>query len=119
MVDNKNNYVVERYYNDKGEVGVIYSPGHGAGWSTWSDEEIREFMIFDKTLVKLVLENDLETVRSLVDNRADIMDVHAYTDADKLEVVFFSKGNTIHISECHGYESVCEVDIQENTYKLI
>ena len=32
--------MVEKYYNENGELGVLYSPGFGAGWSTWSNEEL-------------------------------------------------------------------------------
>lgn len=49
--------MVEKYYNDKGEVAVLYSPGYGAGWSTWCSDECKEFMLFDKKLVEFVLED--------------------------------------------------------------
>ena len=28
---------VELYVNEMDEVGVLYSPGFGAGWSTWNE----------------------------------------------------------------------------------
>ena len=27
--------MVEKYYNENGELGVLISPGFGAGWSSW------------------------------------------------------------------------------------
>lgn len=46
---------VERYTNEKGEVGVLISAGYGAGWSTWAGQGEREFMLFDRGLVELAL----------------------------------------------------------------
>ena len=39
--------MVEKYYNENGELGVLYSPGFGAGWSTWHNEELA----YDKSTV--------------------------------------------------------------------
>lgn len=36
-----------------GMVAVLYSPGFGAGWSTWQHEDgIGEFVMFDRKLVE-------------------------------------------------------------------
>ena len=36
-----------------GNVAVLYSPGYGAGWSTWQhDEGVAEFLLFDRRLVE-------------------------------------------------------------------
>lgn len=32
---------------------VIYSPGFGAGWSTWNDEEKRNFLALDPVLAEM------------------------------------------------------------------
>ena len=31
--------MVEKYYNENGELGVLISPGFGAGWSSWNCDE--------------------------------------------------------------------------------
>ena len=49
---------VERYINEDGKVGVLISGGFGAGWSTWADNKDREFLLFDRGLVKLALERE-------------------------------------------------------------
>lgn len=48
---------VEKYENDKGQIGVIVSGGYGAGWSTWERTNIitSEFLCMDKTLVEMAL----------------------------------------------------------------
>ena len=40
--------MVEKYYNENRELGVLISPGFGAGWSSWSCDEIA----FDKRVVE-------------------------------------------------------------------
>lgn len=37
-----------------GMVAVLYSPGFGAGWSTWADYDIRELVLFDPIVVEWV-----------------------------------------------------------------
>jgi hypothetical protein len=37
-----------------GKVAVLYSPGFGAGWSTWNNDKYREFLLHDEKLVELV-----------------------------------------------------------------
>ena len=44
--------VIEKYYNENDELGVLISVGFGAGWSTWNDEEIA----YDKRIIKKWLE---------------------------------------------------------------
>ena len=39
-----------------GEVAVLYSPGYGAGWSTWNHEYTPE-ILFDPVLVDLAEQN--------------------------------------------------------------
>ena len=40
-----------------GEVAVLYSPGYGAGWSTWNHEYTPE-ILFDPVLVDLAEQNE-------------------------------------------------------------
>lgn len=62
-----------RIYTEKlvvdGKVAVLISPGFGAGWSTWAPElfaseetstAIREFCLFDKTLIQMCLDKASE-----------------------------------------------------------
>jgi hypothetical protein len=43
--------MVEKYYNEKNELGVLISSGYGAGWSTWNEEEIA----YDKRIIEMWL----------------------------------------------------------------
>jgi hypothetical protein len=46
--------MMDRLIRD-GEVAVLYSPGYGAGWSTWchEDEQMRLDMLFDPQIADI------------------------------------------------------------------
>lgn len=46
--------LVDKYYNEQGEVAVLVSSGFGAGWSTWVGGD-ESFLCMDKGLVELHL----------------------------------------------------------------
>ena len=35
-----------------GKVAVLISPGYGAGWSTWADDDISQLLLFDRRFVE-------------------------------------------------------------------
>ena len=92
---------VEKFYNEQGDVAVLYSPGYGAGWSTWADEE---FMMFDKTLVQYALDAVEEgAVVAYMKTKG----VEAYTGGWKdIRVEFLPKGAQFIIEEYDGTESI-------------
>lgn len=45
--------MIEKVVRD-GRVAVLVSPGFGAGWSTWTDRELRERVLFDPEVVAWV-----------------------------------------------------------------
>ena len=47
--------MVEKYYNERGEVAVLYSSDIGIGWSTGNYLNYSEFLLYDKTLVEMKL----------------------------------------------------------------
>lgn len=94
---------MEKYYNDSGEVGVLYSPGYGAGWSTWGSSNC-EFLLFDKTLVKMALngaeEDELENYLQSTGN-----DVYIGGWRD-IQVEFMKPGTAFLVNEYDGSESI-------------
>jgi hypothetical protein len=90
-----------------GKVAVILSPGFGAGWSTWSyrgEEDYRDFMLFDPTLVDMIERNEsAETIETYVTF------VHPGTycgGADDLTIQWLPVGTAFRIHEYDGSESV-------------
>jgi len=90
-----------------GKVAVLVSPGYGAGWSTWAyagDEDNRDFMLFDPTLVAMVERGDsVEAIESYVKSK------HPNTycgGADDLTIEWLPVGTAFRIHEYDGSESV-------------
>jgi hypothetical protein len=97
-----------------GKVAVLYSPGFGAGWSTWAyagDENYRNFMLFDPTLVAMVERGD-----SVGAIEAYVTSVHPNTycgGADGLTIEWLPVGTAFRIHEYDGSESV---DVRDDMY---
>jgi hypothetical protein len=96
-------YPYQKVYRDE-KVAVIYSPGYGAGWSTWNTEyKYSEALIFDKDLVEPILAKDYPKLMQVVS--AKYPDV--YTGGlDQAEIAWVDIGNQFDISEYDGSESV-------------
>lgn len=43
---------IERYVPETRK--VLYSPGYGAGWSTWNDDKMKHDFLFDADLIEAV-----------------------------------------------------------------
>jgi hypothetical protein len=97
---------IEKYYNDKGEVGVLYSPGYGAGWSSWAEPKLAEFLIFDKGLIEFKLqgETDDDKIEEYITNK--LGDVYVYVSWDQVCVKFIKKGTAFYIKVFDGSESI-------------
>jgi len=86
-----------------GKVAVLYSPGFGAGWSTWAEKEQEEALCMDSRIVGLVLAGDIASaVEVAVGMFPDL-----YTGgACNLQVMWVEKGHAFEIEEYDGSESV-------------
>ena len=84
-----------------GRVAVLYSPGYGAGWSTWNPGHPE--MVFDPGLVDLVLAGNEEKILAYV--------VLKWPDAfmggvEDLKVEWLPEGTDFVIEEYDGAESI-------------
>lgn len=91
---------MEKYHNEKGQVGVIISPNFGGGWSTWNDNN--PWLVFHKPLVKAVLRKNYEEIKVI----AEKINPGGYFSTKDLEVVFLDQGTTFCIQEYDGSESI-------------
>ena len=94
-----------------GLVAVIYSPGYGAGWSTWAEEAERDLLLFEPDVVHLVLDRDagditLDEFLVQVDNIWQLKQYESYCSPDKLCVMWLPEGTQFKIEEYDGSESV-------------
>ena len=93
--------MIEKYYNENGELGVLVSYGFGAGWSTWNDEELA----YDKRIIEKWLEN--VTSKEMCDYVESLGYRRPYMGGYyDLHLEFVPKGTMFCIHEYDGAESV-------------
>lgn len=110
-------------YKKDGKIAILYSPGYGAGFSTWCQKKEQEKLIlFDPDIVELVLKRDLEhekldkynrgieqelNIKLMKDvNRALLTKYGIETLADSLEVMWLNEGELFYVQEYDGNESI-------------
>lgn len=86
-----------------GKIGVLVSPGYGAGWSTWSADHAEE-LCMNAEFVQLVLDKKIDELCKLVEERYN---GRVYTGgAEDLEVMWVPKGEAFIIREYDGSEGL-------------
>lgn len=84
-----------------GNVAVLYSPGFGAGWSTWNREYPQ--LVFDPAIVRYVEKGDKEKLAEYMALKYP----DAYTGGmDDLTVAWIPEGTAFRIDEYDGSESI-------------
>ena len=91
-----------------GMVAVLYSPGYGAGWSTWAhNDDIAKFITFDRRLVAAAERNATgDEVEELL---ADIFGPDTYVGTggwSQIQIAWVKKGQRFQIAEYDGSESI-------------
>jgi hypothetical protein len=104
---------INKYERD-GEIAVLYSPGFGAGWTSWGfgNNEFRDFLLFDKTLVEMAMsESDTEDVEAYINSQfpEEYLYMGGWRD---ITVAWVPKGTLFKINEYDGSESI---ELKENS----
>ena len=98
--------MTQRYVRD-GQVAVLYSPGHGAGWSTWAREQAQD-LIFDPWIVDILI-SDLVPEQKLerIQAHCNLCYPELYLGGlNDLEVAWIPQGTQFRIVEYDGNESI-------------
>jgi hypothetical protein len=97
---------------EDGNVAILYSPGYGAGWSSWAHEpEIAEFLLFDRRLIEAAKAEATE--EEVSEFLATIFgpDQYIYTGGwDQIASRWIPVGTRFRIEEYDGSESVTQYD---------
>lgn len=96
---------------EHGKVAVLYSPGYGAGWSSWSgDHEIAKAMCMDARIVSAFLSGGYQSAeKAALELFPDI-----YTGGAKdLKVEWIEKGMQFEIQEYDGSEGIHVIGSQQ------
>lgn len=100
--------MTEKYIRN-GQVAVAYSPGYGAGWSTWeSNQELVETLIFHPDIINMILSNKQDEIDKnwLVEHFGEeFKDVYC-GGVDTLSINWVPVGTQFRIDEYDGNESV-------------
>ena len=89
-----------------GQVAVLYSPGYGAGWSTWNQEYGNE-LVFDPGIIDLVLARKAGELPEELEAYIILKHPDAYLGGVRnLEVKWIPVGTKFRIDEYDGNESV-------------
>jgi hypothetical protein len=104
-----------RKYIKKGKVAVVYSPGFGAGWSTWKSGDLALQMLYSYEVVEQILKDDKTRKRSQkgLERSAEFYDaIRQYFPEPStfflqpLEVAWIPLNAPFRIHEYDGAESV-------------
>lgn len=85
---------------------ILISPGYGAGWSTWADDSVQEFMLKDPTLVAMAERKaSKQEVADYIDSKHP--DDNIYTGGwHNIRVVELPAGALFKVNEYDGDESI-------------
>lgn len=86
-------------YIDGSSVGVLYSPGFGAGWSTWGDDE----MATDRQLVEAFISGGAE---ACIAKAAELYPSAYLGGGNDLVLAWVEQGTQFEITEYDGSESL-------------
>ena len=90
-----------------GKVAILYSPGFGAGWSTWAYGDSEQAMAMDRDLVLAFLNGGVDALVKITEQKYP----DNYTGgADDLEVVWLPVGTQFKIREYDGSETLITLD---------
>ena len=108
--------MTEKYIRN-GQVAIAYSPGFGAGWSTWNDNELAETLIFHPDIINMILSNKQSAIDTdwLVEHFGEeFKDVYC-GGARNLAIEWVPVGTQFRIDEYDGSERVIEL-ANDNIY---
>lgn len=86
-----------------GRVAVLYSPGYGAGWSTWAGTEIREDILFDPGAVELVEQEKWDELEVYITLKYPALYTGGLRD---LQIEWIPQGEQFIVDEYDGNESI-------------
>lgn len=93
--------MVEKLYDEVGNLAVLISTGYGAGWSTWNQRELA----YDKRVIEKWLSEPTE------DEMKEYLESIGYHDVymggyENLYIVWIPPHTVVKIEEYDGFESI-------------
>jgi hypothetical protein len=104
--------MTEKYIKD-GQVAVAYSPGFGAGWSTWEyNNKLTDTLIFHPDIINMILSNKQSEIDKdwLVEHFGEEFKNVYCGGASNLSIEWVPVGTQFRIDEYDGSEHVITLD---------
>lgn len=98
---------MEKFIKD-GKIAVLYSPGFGAGWSTWN-YETGEKCVFSPEIVQKVING--EDITEEFCEQLFGVDYVCTLGCEKLKIKWLDPGTQFVIEEYDGSESIILLDV--------
>jgi hypothetical protein len=96
--------MIEKVVRD-GRVAVLYSPGFGAGWSTWNAEH-NDILLFHPKLVAMVEKGEQDKItEKWLEDHLQLTDVYNGR-ANDLQIEWIPQGTPFYVKEYDGSESI-------------
>lgn len=92
-----------------GKVAVLYSPGFGAGWSTWMGDDHAAVLLYHPKIVQLVEENKRDEITNDLCKEILGLPAEDYVctlGSMDLEIKWVEEGCRFEINDYDGSESI-------------
>ena len=98
---------------ENGSIAVAYSPGYGAGWSSWNtnmfpDKEVEETLLYHPEIIKMILSGRQKEITTswLVEHFGEKFKNVYDGGNEQLEVCWISEGTKFKIDVHDGNETI-------------
>jgi hypothetical protein len=95
------------YFNDDGQVAVLYSPGYGCGWSNTYNNR-HEGLLFHPEIVQRVLDGDRDLITQEWLEELGFSNVYI-GGVSQLEIFWLSPGERFLVTEFDGFEEITTI----------
>ena len=104
---------IKKKTNEQNQVAILYSPGYGAGWSTWNQKHPE--IIFSPDFVQWVLDGKPggELAAETMANNLFGSETIYVGGAEQLEIKWLNVDTLFKVIEYDGYESI-ELEQNQN-----
>lgn len=89
-----------------GKIAVLVSPGFGAGWSTWNDDQYSEILCMDADIIEAVRDGDFDRAITIAQEKIGVENYLCSLGMDGIEIFWIPKGSQFEIQEYDGSESL-------------
>lgn len=93
-----------------GEVAVLYSPGFGAGWYTWNDEDKPEILFHPKLVEIVEAGRQREIDNEWVKENLGLSGIYC-GGASTLAIKWLPQGMAFEVQEYDGAENILTIDM--------